>query len=130
MPWVEVFAVVVVRLAVGDFLLQTEWQATHKRGGLGRDPIRRRALVAHVATYTLAFVPALLWLAGDLGAVGVVALAAAIFVTHAVEDDGRLLEAYVRTVKRTRPEPGMLMVAVDQCFHLVVLFGFALAAGA
>jgi hypothetical protein len=127
---VEVFAVLVVCHAVGDFLLQTEWQATHKRGGLGRDPVHRRALLAHVTTYTLAFVPALAWLAGDLGAGGVAAVAAAVFVPHALQDDGRLLSAYVRTVKRTEPAPGMLMLAVDQCFHLVVLFGLALAAGA
>jgi hypothetical protein len=130
MPWVEVFAVLVVSHAVGDFLLQTEWQATNKRGGLGRDPVRRRALLAHVATYTLAFVPALAWLAGDATAAGVAALAAGVFLSHAVQDDGRLLCAYVRTVKRTEPAPGMLMLAVDQCFHLVVLFGLALAAGA
>jgi hypothetical protein len=83
-PWVEVFAVVLVSHAVGDFLLQTEWQATHKRGGLGQDPVRRRALLAHV---------------------------------------------YVRPVKHYEPAPGMLMLAVDQSFHLVVLFGLALAAG-
>ena len=130
MPWVEVFAVLVVSHAVGDFLLQTEWQATHKRGGLGADPVRRRALLAHVATYTLAFVPAIAWLAGDLGAAGVAALAAAVFLPHAIQDDGRLLSAYVRTVKHTEPAPGMLMLAVDQCFHLVVLFGLALAAAA
>ena len=129
MPWIEVFAVFVVSHAAGDFLLQTEWQATHKRGGLGRDPERRRALFAHVATYTLAFVPALAWLAGDLGAAATVALAAAIFLTHLVQDDGRLLSAYVRTVKHTEPAPGMLMVAVDQSLHLVVLFGLALIAG-
>ncbi len=130
MPWVEVFAVLVVSHAVGDFLLQTEWQAAHKRGGLGRDPVRRRALLTHVGTYTLAFAPALAWLAGDLDAGLVAALAAAIFLTHAAQDDGRLLDAYVRTVKHTTPAPGMLMLAVDQCFHLVVLFALALAAGA
>jgi hypothetical protein len=91
--------------------------------------VRRRALLAHVTTYTLAFVPALAWLAGDLGPGGVAALAAAVLLPHAVQDDGRLLSAYVRTVKRTEPAPGMLMLAVDQCFHLVVLFALALAAG-
>ena len=130
MPWVEVFAVLVVSHAVGDFLLQTEWQATHKHGGLGRDPVRRRALLAHVTTYTLAFVPALIWLGGDLGAAALVAVAAGVFLPHAVQDDGRLLGVYVRTVKHTEPAPGMLMLAVDQCFHLLVLFGLALAAGA
>jgi hypothetical protein len=128
-PWVEVFAVVLVSHAVGDFLLQTGWQATYKRGGLGPDPVRRRALLAHVTTYTLAFVPALAWLAGELGPGGTVALAAGVFLPHLVQDDGRLLSAYVRSVKHTEPAPGMLMLAVDQSFHLVVLFGLALAAG-
>jgi hypothetical protein len=128
-PWVEVLAVLLVCHAVGDFLFQTEWQATCKRGGLGRDRERRRALLAHVTTYTLAFVPALAWLAGDVGAAGVAVLAAGIALPHLVQDDGRLLGAYVRTVKHTEPAPGMLMLAVDQSFHLLVLFGLALAAG-
>ena len=59
--------------------------------GSGATPRRRRALVSHVATYTLAFAPALAWLAGDLGAAGTAALAAGVFLPHLVQDDGRLL---------------------------------------
>jgi Protein of unknown function (DUF3307) len=129
MPWVEVFAVLIVSHMAGDFLLQTDWQATHKRAGLGSDPERRRALVTHTLTYTLCFAPALAWLAGDIGAGGTAALAAGIFLPHLVQDDGRLLSSYLRTVKRTEPAPGMLMLLVDQSFHVVVLFGLALAAG-
>lgn len=129
MAWVDVFAVLLVCHAAGDFLLQTDWQATHKREGLGRDPERRRALISHTITYTLAFAPALAWLAGDLGAGGTAALAAGIFLPHLVQDDGRLLSSYVRKVKHTTPKPGMLMIAVDQSFHLLVLFGLAVAAG-
>jgi Protein of unknown function (DUF3307) len=129
-PWVEVFAALLVSHVVGDFLAQTEWQATHKHQGLGSDPERRRALVAHTISYTLCFVPALAWLAGDLGAGGTAALAAGIFLPHLVQDDGRLLSSYVRTVKRTQSAPGMLMLLVDQSFHLLVLFGLAVAAGA
>jgi hypothetical protein len=129
MPWVEVLAVFVVCHVTGDFLLQTNWQATHKRAGLGGDPERRAALLSHTFTYTLTYAPALAWLAGGLGAAGTVALAAGIFVPHMVQDDGRLLSAYVRKVKHTEPQPGMLMLAVDQSFHLVVLFGLAVAAG-
>ena len=70
MPWVEVFAAFVVCHLVGDYLLQTDWQALHKRGGLGSDPVSRRALVSHIVTYTLAFVPALIWLADDIGRLG------------------------------------------------------------
>jgi len=64
--WVEVFAVFVVSHLVGDFLIQTEWQASHKLGGLGGSPAARRALLAHLATYTLCFLPALIWLGGSL----------------------------------------------------------------
>ena len=130
MPWVELLAVFVVSHAVGDFLLQTEWQATHKRGGLGRDREARRALLWHVATYTLAFVPALAWLAGELGPGALAAVAAGIALPHLVQDDGRLLGAYVVADKHTSPQPGMLLLAVDQSFHLLVLFGLAVAAGA
>jgi hypothetical protein len=128
-PWVEIFAVLLVSHVVGDFLIQTNWQATHKREGLGSDPERRRALVSHTISYSLCFAPALAWLAGDLGADGTAALAAGVFIPHLVQDDGRLLSSYVRTVKHTEPAPGMLMLAVDQSFHLLVLFGLAVAAG-
>jgi hypothetical protein len=128
--WVEVFAVFVVSHAVGDFLLQTEFQAVHKRGGLGGDPVARRALASHVLTYTVAFLPALVWLAGEQGAAPALALAAGVALPHGVQDDGRLLGAYARAVKHTDPQPGMLMLAVDQSFHLVVLFALALAATA
>jgi hypothetical protein len=50
--WVEVFAVFGVCHLAGDFILQTEWQATRKFGGLGSDGSARRALLAHTATYT------------------------------------------------------------------------------
>ena len=129
MDWVEVFAVLLVCHLVGDFLLQTDWQAAHKRAGLGRDRERRRALIAHTSSYTLAFAPALAWLAGDIGAAGTAALAAGIFLPHLVQDDGRLLDAYMRNVKHTTPKRGMLMIAVDQTFHVLVLFGLAVAAG-
>ena len=65
MEWFEVFAVFLVSHLVGDYLLQTDWQAVHKHRGLGPDPVSRRALASHVATYTLAFVPALIWLGGE-----------------------------------------------------------------
>jgi hypothetical protein len=96
--WVEIFAVFVVSHVLGDYLLQTDWQATHKRGGLGRDPTARKALLTHVASYTLAFVPAGIWLADDLGAGGLALLALGIYVPHMIQDDGRLLSAYIHRV--------------------------------
>jgi hypothetical protein len=130
MPWVEVFAVFVICHLVGDYLLQTEWQASHKRGGLGPDPTARRALLAHVATYTLAFVPALIWLADDIGA-WVLGVAALVFVPHFVQDDGRALRAYISRVKGVGATANsQVFLAVDQTFHLVTLFGIALLVAA
>jgi hypothetical protein len=129
MPWVEIFATFIVAHLTGDYLLQTEFQASHKRGGLGRDPVRRRALGSHVASYTLAFVPALAWLAGDLPAWGLVTTALAIGIPHALQDDGRLLGAWMMRVKRTAPAPEPLSMMVDQSFHVLALFALAILVG-
>ena len=129
MPWVEIFAVFLVSHAAGDFLAQTEFQARNKHGGLGRDPVRRRALLSHVAVYMLCFVPALLWLAGDEDAGGVAAVGAAIVVPHAIQDDGRVIDLWMRRVKKTKWEPGVLAIAVDQSFHLLALFLLAVVVG-
>ena len=126
MLWVEAFVVFSVSHLVGDFLFQTDWQARHKFGGLGPNPESRRALLAHTITYTTAFIPALIWLATDIGpwAIGVVALIA---IPHMIQDDGRLLDAYVRRVKGVGGEaPSGLRLAVDQSCHAVSLFLLAL----
>ena len=128
MAWVEVFAVFVVSHLAGDFLLQTDWQAVNKRGGLGRNKVARRALAMHVLTYTLAFVPALIWLADDIGAWSI-ALFFVVFVPHLVQDDTRLLVNYNRKVKGGVPGPGdPVFMAIDQSFHMVFLFLTALLA--
>jgi hypothetical protein len=128
LPWSEVFIVLVLSHLVGDFVLQTDWQAQHKHGGLGSSRESRRALFSHLTTYTLAFVPAFVWI-GDSDGVGVaVAALALVYLTHLILDDGRLLERYVTAVKGPGAlEVPLVMVAVDQTFHLLVLFGTALA---
>lgn len=129
MPWSEIFIVFVLSHAAGDFLLQTEWQARHKHGGFMGDPESRRALVSHIATYTLAFVPAMVWLADDLGA-GVLAVLALIALPHFVQDDGRLVRSFMVAFKKAAPlDHPNLALAVDQTFHLLALFGVALVAG-
>jgi Protein of unknown function (DUF3307) len=131
--WVEVFAVFVVCHLVGDYLLQTDWQATNKRGGLfGNGGESRRALFRHILSYTLAFVPALVWLAAEeVSALGALGLGALIAVPHLIQDDGRLLTSYVANVKGcTAAATREVFTAVDQTFHLVALFGTALLATA
>ena len=130
MEWVEVFAALVVSHLVGDFLFQTDWQATHKFGGLGAGGEARRALFTHVLTYTLAFVPALVWLADGIGT-GVAWVAALIAIPHLIQDDGRLLTGYIRSVKHADAGPGsFVFVMADQSFHVVTLLAISLLATA
>ena len=130
MSWVEIFAAFVVSHLVGDYLLQTDWQARNKRGGLAGDPISRRALVSHVFVYTLSFAPALIWLADDLGA-GVVWVAGLIFIPHLIQDDGRLITWFLYNVKGADDQTAAeIYTPVDQSFHVLTLFGIALVAAA
>ena len=130
MSWVSVFAGFFVAHMVGDYLLQTDWQARHKRRGLGGDSVARRALITHVATYTLAFLPAFVWIADELDA-GVAILAAVlIFVPHLVIDDGRVVRVYLSRVKRVDGFDVGLAASVDQSFHVLSLWLVAMLVGA
>lgn len=127
MPWVEIFAVLIVSHLLGDYLLQTDWQALNKRGGLGRNRDACRALLSHVSVYTLAFVPALIWLSDVLSPLEVAALVAGIFIPHLIQDDGRLLSAYIVRIKGCGAESSRAVyTSVDQSLHFVVLFVTAL----
>jgi hypothetical protein len=129
MPWVEVFVVFFVSHEVGDYLLQTDWQAMHKRGGLSGRAINRRALLSHIATYTLAFVPSFVWLWDTLHW-GVIGLAAGIAIPHLIQDDGQLLTQYARLVKKADLNANPSLGAVlDQAFHFLALFAAALIVG-
>ena len=129
MSWVSVFTAFLVAHMVGDYLFQTDWQARHKRGGLSGDRVAFRALVSHVTTYTLAFVPALIWIADQLDAGWALLSAALIFVPHLVLDDGRFVRAYLTNVKRAEGFDLGLAASVDQSFHVLSLFLVALLVG-
>lgn len=129
MAWVEIFAAFVVCHLVGDYLLQTDWQARHKRGGLGSGRVARRELVSHVATYTLAFVPALVWIGDEIGAAAAAGIGALIAFPHLVQDDGRLLTIYIARVKGAgAAEERSVAAAADQSFHFLAMFLTALLA--
>ena len=129
MLWAEIFVVFVVSHMVGDFALQTDWQAVTKHGGLRRGNTRgRAALLAHCSTYTLAFAPCFIWLAGDLGW-SVLAVVAGIFFPHVLQDDGRALAHYMRTVKKADPASlPVVALGLDQSIHAVVLLLLAIGA--
>jgi hypothetical protein len=126
--WVSVFTAFLVAHLVGDYLFQTDWQARHKRGGLSGG-VAFRALFSHVTTYTLAFLPALIWIGEELSA-GWAALAAAlIFLPHLVLDDGRFIRAYLTNVKHVEGFDVGIAASVDQSFHVLSLFLVALLVG-
>jgi hypothetical protein len=126
MTWPAIFVVFFATHQCGDYLLQTDWQATHKRNGLGRDPRARRALLSHTFTYSLAYVPAFIWIQTRLGWETLI-VAAVITIPHLIQDDGRLLRAYLRNIKRMDPVANHVVAAlVDQALHMIALFGTAL----
>ena len=128
MRWEEIFLVFLVCHVVGDYLLQTDWQAVNKRGGLSRNREARRALFSHVLVYTLVFVPACIWVATETTALAI-ALLPVVFIPHLIQDDARVLIAWNRIVKRSSPLPGdHVYMAIDQSFHFVFLFATALLA--
>jgi hypothetical protein len=130
MTWPEIFIVFFATHQCGDYILQTDWQATHKRNGLGRDPGARRALFMHTLTYSLAYVPAFIWIQTRLGWCTLI-IAGAVSLPHLIQDDGRLLRAYLRRVKGMDPVANHVVAAlVDQALHMIALFGAALLVSA
>jgi hypothetical protein len=127
MTWPAVFAAFLACHLTGDLLLQTEWQAVTKIRGYG-DPLGRRALLAHATTYTVAFVPALVWVAAEHGVGRAIAVAALIAIPHVVVDDGRFVRGWMSTVKHAPNPAPSLSLMVDQSFHIVCLLGAAVVA--
>jgi len=127
--WVSLLAGFLVAHMVGDYLLQTDWQARNKRGGLGADRTARRALVSHVGTYTLAFVPAFIWIADDLDAMWAIVAALLIFIPHLMIDDGRFVGVYLSRVKGVPSLNLSLAASVDQSFHVLSLWAVAMIVG-
>jgi hypothetical protein len=125
--WVAYLLVFVVAHAVGDFVFQTDFQAVNKHDGLTRNSTAQKALFGHLATYSLPFIGAGLWIGGHRP-VGLTAIVVVlILLEHLVQDDGRLLVAYCKRVKGLDiiAVPGV-GVWVDQSFHLLALFGAGL----
>ena len=78
MTWSALLGAFVLSHLLGDFVLQTDWQANQKQHGLiGGSAGNRRALMLHSLTYTAAFIPVLVWIGIESGAgvaIGVAAL--------------------------------------------------------
>lgn len=127
MSWPPVFAAFLVCHLAGDLLLQTEWQALTKVRGFS-DAEGRRALIWHAVTYTLPYLPALVWVGDDRGVARAVAVALLIAVPHVVVDDGRFVRVWLRDVKHSPDPAPSLRLMVDQSFHVVCLLCAAVVA--
>jgi hypothetical protein len=122
MTWPALFGVFLLSHLVGDFLFQTDWQASEKEHGIRGGPVKRRALTMHGMTYTLAFVPALIWVGSESGALTAIAVAAGVGLPHVVVDDGALVAAWIRRVKHVYGTPSTVVrLGVDQSSHLLAL---------
>src|SRR5712691_10787982 len=102
MTWAALFGAFLLSHLVGDFLFQTDWQASNKEHGLRANPGSRRALALHGLTYTLAFVPALVWVGVDSGSLAALWVAALVGLPHVIVDDGSLVEVWMRQVKHVQ----------------------------
>ena len=129
MTWSSALLALLISHIVGDVMLQPEWQATRKTAGL-RAPDGRRALLLHVGTYTLAFVPALVWIGIETTAWRALLVAVVVAGSHLLVDDGTLVRVWIREVKLASTPSQALTIAVDQCFHVVCLLGAAVVAAA
>jgi hypothetical protein len=127
--WVSILAGFLVAHMVGDYLLQTDWQARHKRGGLSGDGVARKALVCHVTSYTVAFLPAFIWIGVELDVAWAIVAAILVYVPHLIIDDGRVVVLYVLRVKRADGLNLGLAASVDQSFHVLSLFLAAMVIG-
>ena len=111
---------------IGDYLLQTDFQALNKSGGLGDDDESRRALLNHGLTYTAAFVPALLGVARRTSVPRALLTGVLITLPHLAIDDGRILKRYMKKVKHVDgDEIPALTANVDQSVHIVCLWAAA-----
>ncbi len=127
MSWSEALLALLVSHTVGDVLFQTDWQARGKAQGLQASP-GCRALAAHLGTYMVAFIPALVWIGLETSALRAIAVAAVVGFTHLAIDDGRLVRSWLHQVKHAASPTVALSIAVDQSFHVLCLFGAALVA--
>jgi uncharacterized protein DUF3307 len=128
MSWSELFDIFIVCHLTGDFLLQTNWQASNKAGGLGRDREKQRALASHAISYTCAYAPALVWIGIERGAWWAFVAAALIALPHWIQDDGRLVVRFAKRVKKLGepPDPVPVYLMVDQTFHVIALLAVAM----
>ncbi len=109
------FDMLLVTHFVGDWLLQTEWQARNKAHNW-------RAMFYHVAMYHALILGVLIaWFGfGNFAVYGVTAVLAA---SHALLDRRWPVQVLMRTLRLavTHPPEAWLTIMIDQILHVVLL---------
>ena len=99
---------------MGDWFFQTKWQAQYKKE-------QWSALISHCCIYTICFLPVFFWY--HLSPF----LLVFIFLTHFIIDRRKFTIWWMRTIKKIKEDDFpqsiwfVLLIAVDQAFHLFVL---------
>lgn len=101
---------------VGDWLLQTEWQALNKAQNY-------RALLSHVAVYSTVMLGTTVLAGFELQDVRVYLVFALFALSHAFIDLGWPVVRFMKTFRLIvdRDPVRWLVMAVDQIFHIVVV---------
>lgn len=94
---------------LGDFLLQTSWQAENKSKNWSALLIH--SLIYSMAVYLLAF------FAGGISLIDILL----IFLTHVLLDKGNFVNWWLITVKKELNSNAQIRFLVDQSLHLIVL---------
>jgi hypothetical protein len=110
-----IFEALLMAHILGDWLLQTEWQAKNKQSNW-------LALLVHVAIYHIVALAILIW-GFDLDLTAAVLVVVALAVLHALLDRREIVIWLMRTLRITveRKPEGWLLIAVDQALHLLLL---------
>lgn len=109
------FEVLLIAHLIGDWLLQTEWQATHKQD-------QWRAMLTHVVMYHVVVLAVLLPRFG-VGSVRMWATIVGLAILHAILDRRSTVVALMRVLRITvdrEPEQWLVLV-IDQSLHLLLL---------
>ncbi|UCD20109.1 MAG: DUF3307 domain-containing protein [candidate division WOR-3 bacterium] len=110
-----VFESMLVAHLLGDWLLQTEWQAVNKKDNW-------HALVTHVLIYHVVLYAVLAARYGFWNSL-VFIVVALLAVTHAILDLRRPVEWFIRTFRLSinRHPSQWLVIVIDQSIHIILI---------
>lgn len=105
----NIFLYLIVGHAVGDFLLQTSWQAENKSRIW-------KALITHSLVYSIV-IYLLALVAEGISLISI----AVIFLSHVLLDKGSIVDWWLKTIKKEHTNNAQIRFLVDQSLHLLVL---------